>query len=329
MGIKVSNNAFGTLAAGINSSATSITLTTGQGARFPTLGAGDYFYATLVDTANNLEIVKCTARSTDVLTVVRGQETTTARSYSTGDRIEIRITAQTFLDASGIEDGEVTAAKLASGAAAGNLGFTPVDKAGDTMTGTLVVPGLTHTGWGATLDRKWDGFPSITVDNDTGLTQGEFRIHGDPGTAGGDFAINFRVDGKLLSDGVSQANAVSNATAITVATSTPTTVASATITTTGAAKPVLLVGTGDANPNQAGGWHRAAIFRNGTQVSKQIINDNSGGASANCPFAVCHIDSPGVGTHTYTLRVWQGSGSFTYGEEGDIQAPTIIAMEIL
>lgn len=116
MGIKVSNNAFATLAAGITSSGTSITLTTGQGARFPTLGAGDYFYATLIDTSNNLEIVKCTARSTDVLTVVRGQESTTARAYNTGDRIEIRITAQTFEDATGIEDGEVTAAKLASDA---------------------------------------------------------------------------------------------------------------------------------------------------------------------------------------------------------------------
>jgi hypothetical protein len=102
MGIKVSNNAFATLAAGITNSATSITLTTGQGARFPTLGAGDYFYATLIDISNNLEIVKCTARSTDVLTVVRAQESTTARAYSTGDRIEIRITAQTFNDATNV-----------------------------------------------------------------------------------------------------------------------------------------------------------------------------------------------------------------------------------
>jgi hypothetical protein len=99
MGIKLSNNAFGTLAASITSSSTSITLTTGQGARFPTLAGGDYFYATLVDTSNNLEIVKCTARSTDVLTVVRAQESTTARAYNTGDRIEIRLTAQTFIDA--------------------------------------------------------------------------------------------------------------------------------------------------------------------------------------------------------------------------------------
>lgn len=99
MGIKLTNNANATLAAGINSSATSITLTSGQGARFPTLTASDYFYATLIDTSNNLEIVKCTARSTDVLTVVRAQESTTARAYVTGDRIEIRLTAQTFIDA--------------------------------------------------------------------------------------------------------------------------------------------------------------------------------------------------------------------------------------
>lgn len=98
MGIKFANSAFATLAAGINSSATSITLTTGQGARFPSLSGSDYFYATLIDTSNNLEIVKCTARSTDVLTVVRGQESTTARAYSAGDRIELRITAQGIVD---------------------------------------------------------------------------------------------------------------------------------------------------------------------------------------------------------------------------------------
>jgi hypothetical protein len=102
MGIKVANNANATLAASINSSATSITVTSGQGARFPTLSAGDYFYATLIDVSNNLEIVKVTARSTDVLTVTRAQESTTGRAYSTGDRIELRLTAATFVDATTI-----------------------------------------------------------------------------------------------------------------------------------------------------------------------------------------------------------------------------------
>ena len=93
MAVKFANNAYSTLAASITSGATSVTLTTGEGARFPTLTGADYFYATLIDSSNNLEIVKVTARSTDVLTVVRASESTTARAYASGDRIEQRVTA--------------------------------------------------------------------------------------------------------------------------------------------------------------------------------------------------------------------------------------------
>jgi hypothetical protein len=115
MGIKVANNAFATLAAGISNSATSITVASGQGARFPILGAGDYFYATLINTSNQLEIVKCTARSADVLTVERAQEGTTARAYDVGDRIEIRITAATFEDATDKANALVTPRTLTIG----------------------------------------------------------------------------------------------------------------------------------------------------------------------------------------------------------------------
>jgi len=119
MGVKVSNNAFGTLSAGISSSDTTVTLDSGQGARFPTLGAGDYFYGTIVDTSNNLEIVKVTARSTDSMTVVRGQDDTTARAYVIGDRFELRPVAALFEDIdlgdggtiSGVVDIESTAAE--------------------------------------------------------------------------------------------------------------------------------------------------------------------------------------------------------------------------
>ena len=125
MGLKVTNNAFGTLNAGINSSATTIVLTAGQGARFPTLSAGDYFYATLIDTSNNLEIVKVTARSTDTMTVVRGQDNTTARAYSTNDRFELRPTAAMFNEK----------------ADAADVAATYVELAGDTMSGNLVTTG--------------------------------------------------------------------------------------------------------------------------------------------------------------------------------------------
>ena len=95
------NNAFSTLASGISDSATSITVASGNGALFPNPSSGDYFYATLINTSNNLEIVQCTARSTDVLTVVRARESTTAREYSAGDRIELRLTAAGITEADG------------------------------------------------------------------------------------------------------------------------------------------------------------------------------------------------------------------------------------
>jgi hypothetical protein len=98
MGVKVTNNAYGTISTGITSTATTITLDSGQGNRFPTLGAGDYFYATLIDTSNNLEVVKVTARSTDSMTVTRGEDNTTARAFSIGDRFELRPTAALFED---------------------------------------------------------------------------------------------------------------------------------------------------------------------------------------------------------------------------------------
>jgi hypothetical protein len=50
--------------------------------------------------------------------------------------------ADNAITTSKIANGSVTASKLASGAVIGNLGYTPVNKAGDTMTGTLTVPGI-------------------------------------------------------------------------------------------------------------------------------------------------------------------------------------------
>lgn len=96
MGIKVTNNAFGTLNAGIGASDTVLVLEAGQGVRFPALTPGDYFYATLIDTSNNLEIVRVTGRATDTLTVVRGQDGTTARAYNVNDRLELRPVAALF-----------------------------------------------------------------------------------------------------------------------------------------------------------------------------------------------------------------------------------------
>jgi hypothetical protein len=100
------NNAYSSLAANASNSTTTLTLATGTGARFPSPTGGNYFLLTLVGLDGNAnesswEIVKVTARSTDTLTVVRAQESTTAVAWNTGTRVESRATAGTFSDWNG------------------------------------------------------------------------------------------------------------------------------------------------------------------------------------------------------------------------------------
>jgi hypothetical protein len=88
------NNAATTLASGINSSVTSLTVASSTGGLFPSPTGSQYFYCTLSNsTGTVIEIVKVTARSTDTFTIVRAQDNTTAQSFSTGDKVELRATA--------------------------------------------------------------------------------------------------------------------------------------------------------------------------------------------------------------------------------------------
>jgi len=99
MTVKFKNNAIGYLSSAISSSDTSAALTAGGGASFPTVGAGEYFYATLTATSGAFEIVKVTSRSTDTLGIVRAQEGTSAVGFPSGSIVELRITAQGITDA--------------------------------------------------------------------------------------------------------------------------------------------------------------------------------------------------------------------------------------
>lgn len=93
MPLKLSNNAVSRLAASLTTSATTLSVMPGDGAKFPALTAGDWFPLTIVKSDGALEIVKCTARSTDTFTVTRAQEGTAALAFSAGDRVELRLTA--------------------------------------------------------------------------------------------------------------------------------------------------------------------------------------------------------------------------------------------
>lgn len=87
------NNLWATLAAPASASATTLTLTAGHGARFPTIAAGNWLYVTLCDANNDIEIVTVTAVSGDTLTVVRGADATIAQAWAAGARIEGRFNA--------------------------------------------------------------------------------------------------------------------------------------------------------------------------------------------------------------------------------------------
>ncbi len=101
--LQVKNRAVSALASGISDSDLSLTVTTGEGAKFPQPGNG--FHITIED-----EILKCTARSTDTLTVTRAQEGTSAAAHSSGAMVSLNITAQVITE---LQDGKIrTATKV-------------------------------------------------------------------------------------------------------------------------------------------------------------------------------------------------------------------------
>jgi hypothetical protein len=103
MAVLLTNNVASTLAADLTIGATSLNVAVGTGAKFPSPTAPDYFYATIISTVGEIEIVKVTARVNDILTIVRAQDSTTAKVFAAGSRVEVRVNAKSVLDA--VDDG--------------------------------------------------------------------------------------------------------------------------------------------------------------------------------------------------------------------------------
>lgn len=99
LSLLAANNAQTVLAAGISSTATSLTVNTGTGTLFPSPVAGtSFFKLTIIDAATGslTEIVHVTARAGDVFTIQRAQEGTTARAWSANDIAANMMTAGTL-----------------------------------------------------------------------------------------------------------------------------------------------------------------------------------------------------------------------------------------
>ncbi len=92
----LSNVASSKLITAITPLSESISLSGGTGLKFPTLTGGDTFNVVIEDALVNIEICKVIARDGDILTVLRGQEGTVARTFNIGDRVAVRLTAGAF-----------------------------------------------------------------------------------------------------------------------------------------------------------------------------------------------------------------------------------------
>lgn len=88
---QVRNFAKGTVSLGYNAAATSIVLTTGHGAKFPSVFPYYCVWWNVTDFPDpaddpNVEIVQVTARSTDTLTIARGQDGSSASTKNTASK---------------------------------------------------------------------------------------------------------------------------------------------------------------------------------------------------------------------------------------------------
>lgn len=159
MPVKFKNNATALLAASVGSGDTTVVLTTGQGQRFPSLSAGDYFYGTLFDANGNYEVVKATARSTDSLTVVRAQDGTTALAFNAGDGFALRPVAAALNNFSQLD---------ANNAFTGANSFS----GNTTLTGSLTGTTATFSGAISSVSPAFTGTPTApTASLGTNTTQ--------------------------------------------------------------------------------------------------------------------------------------------------------------
>lgn len=122
------NNATSRLFADVDETSITIRVQDEDGGLFPTPGVDEYFMVTIEDRrTGQIEICKATARSGDIITVVRGQEGTEPQDFAMGATVSNRLTAGTMAAFFGFSYDKVTSDSRY------------VNITGDTMTGALLL----------------------------------------------------------------------------------------------------------------------------------------------------------------------------------------------
>ena len=172
MAVKFANLASTTLASSLSNTATSISVTSSSS--FPTLGSGDYFYASIGEGAGS-EVVKVTGVSSDTFTVVRGQDGTSAQSWSSGTVIALRVVAAALDDMAAAGDhasaGYITGYTVTESDVTAHEDALTI--AYSQLTGTPTIPTLNDT-----LDSVTDRGATTT----NAISTGDHTVKGGTGT---------------------------------------------------------------------------------------------------------------------------------------------------
>lgn len=161
------NNATATLSSSITAASTSVTVTSGQGALFPSaVTGGDYFYGTLISSTGTIEIVKVTNKTSDTFTIVRAQDGTTASAFAGGSKFELRVVAAGLNEKLAKDGGTATNITINSGTITGITDLAVADGG----TGSSTASGArTNLGLG-TISTQNANSVAITGGSVTGIT---------------------------------------------------------------------------------------------------------------------------------------------------------------
>ena len=183
------NNAQTTLGSALASGSTSLTVATGTGDLFPNPNPdlGQYFRMTLWSALTNSilpnEIVTCTARSGDTMTVARGQEGTTALNWNIGDNVANFFTAgdlAAFAQQDDIQTQQGNFGVDSGSANAGVVTLIPVPPTLGYLTGAPIrVQKVDSANTGAyTLDVNALGNVPVVLPGGAAFTGGELPANG-------------------------------------------------------------------------------------------------------------------------------------------------------
>ena len=196
MAVKFANLASSTLASSLTNSATSISVT--DASSFPTLGAGDYFYASIGEGSLS-EIVKVTAVSSNTFTAVRGQDGTTARSHDSGTSVALRVVAAALDDIASAADTESVSISGDTMTGTLNMGANAITSTGTISSGAITATSLTlpssHSMQKITVfggGHEWIGTSNNTLE----LSGASINLNGAQGTG----TANLKMGGTTVID---------------------------------------------------------------------------------------------------------------------------------